>query len=73
MFLWWGMKKNWKFIIKNITNIYYWFKYGTETKEHKGLPDGCWHCELLGICRAPKEQGWKCCSGCLIINEKKLF
>ena len=33
-----------------------------------GLPRGCWDCEALGVCRRPKEQGWKCYKGCLIIR-----
>ena len=40
-------------------------------KEYEGLPYGCWHCEVLGMCRRPKEQGWKCYNGCIKINMKK--
>lgn len=39
-------------------------------KEYKGLPRGCWHCELLGICRRPKEKGWRSYGGCLIKKSK---
>ena len=49
----------------------YWEEKEKERKEHEGLPKGCWHCELLGICRRPKEQGWKCYRGCLILNEQR--
>ena len=35
-------------------------------KEYEGLPYGCWHCEVLGMCRRPKEQGWKCYYGCML-------
>ena len=36
-----------------------------------GLPRGCWHCEVLGICRRPKKEGWKCYNGCIKINIKR--
>lgn len=42
-----------------------------EEEEYEGLPKGCRRCELLGICRRPKEQGWKCRHGCMILNEKE--
>lgn len=48
----------WLFELPDI--IHYW-----------GLPRGCWHCEVLGLCRRPKEEGWKCYNGCRVINEKK--
>ena len=35
-----------------------------------GLPRSCRYCELLGLCRRPKEEGWKCYDGCMILNEK---
>ena len=41
--------------------------------EYWGLPRGCWYCELLGICRRPKEQGWKCYNGCLVIKMKEKY
>lgn len=46
-------------------------EYEKERKKYEGLPKGCWHCELLGMCRRPKEEGWKCYHGCLIINARK--
>ena len=46
-------------------------EYREEQKKYEGLPKGCWHCELLGICRRPKEQGWKCYQGCMILNAKR--
>ena len=33
-----------------------------------GLPRGCWHCEVLGLCRRPKKEGWKCYNGCMVLN-----
>ena len=33
-----------------------------------GLPRGCWHCEVLGMCRRPKKEGWKCYNGCMVLN-----
>ena len=50
--------------------LFRWIEESSERKEYKGLPRGCWHCELLGICRRPKEEGWKCYKGCLIINNR---
>lgn len=38
---------------------------------YEGLPYRCRDCELLGMCRRPKEQGWKCYHGCIIINQKR--
>ena len=29
----------------------------------KGLPKTCWHCEVLGMCRHPKNEGWKFIDG----------
>ena len=46
-------------------------KFSKEEREYKGLPNYCRSCELLGLCRRPKEQGWKCYHGCLIINQEK--
>lgn len=46
-------------------------KYREEQKMYESLPKGCWHCELLGICRRPKEQGWKCYHGCIILNAQR--
>ena len=34
-------------------------EYENDKKKYEGLPKGCWHCELLGMCRRPKEQDWK--------------
>lgn len=31
----------------------------TDWYEFKGLPKTCWHCEVLGMCRHPKKEGWK--------------
>lgn len=56
MYLWWFIK---------------WIEDEKYRKEYKGLPRGCWHCELLGICRRPKEEGWKCYCGCIIANSNK--
>ncbi len=39
-------------------------------EKYEGLPRGCWDCELLGMCRRPKEQNWKCYDGCMLINQK---
>lgn len=36
-----------------------------------GLPRGCWHCELLGLCRRPKNRGWECIKGCLVLEWEK--
>lgn len=45
-----------------------WIQESDERKMYKGLPRGCWHCEVLGLCRRPKEEGWKCYNGCMLIN-----
>ena len=45
-----------------------WIEESDDRKRYKGLPRGCWHCEVLGLCRRPKEEGWKCYSGCMLIN-----
>ena len=39
-------------------------------EKYEGLPRGCWDCELLGMCRRPKSEGWKCYNGCIIINNR---
>ena len=44
-----------------------WKKYRSAVL-YKGLPRGCWHCEVLGLCRRPKEEGWKCYNGCMVLN-----
>ena len=44
------------------------FTENNTPEEYEGLPKGCWYCELLGMCRRPKEQGWKCYRGCLLLN-----
>ena len=41
-------------------------QYQEDKKKYEGLPYGCWHCEVLGMCRRPKEQGWKCYNGCML-------
>lgn len=56
MFNWWLIK---------------WLQDIEHRKEYKGLPRGCWHCELLGICRGSKEDGWRCYNGCLILDQRK--
>ena len=48
-----------------------WLEEIPERKKYKGLPRYCWHCEVLGICRRPKEEGWKCYKGCLIMRDRK--
>ena len=45
-----------------------WIQESDERKMYKGLPRGCWRCEVLGLCRRPKEEGWKCYNGCMLIN-----
>ena len=55
------MRRTWFDILWEIPDkITYW-----------GLPRGCWHCEVLGLCRLPKNQGWKCHGGCLILDQEK--
>ena len=51
--------------------LYRWLMESDERKEYKGLPRGCWHCEALGLCRRPKEEGWKCYNGCIVIKERE--
>ena len=46
-----------------------WLEEFEERKIYKGIPRGCWHCEVLGLCRNSKE-GWKCHDGCMLINIK---
>ena len=48
------------------------FEYG-DRKKYKGLPRGCWNCEVLGLCRRPKEEGWKCYDGCMLINAELAY
>lgn len=45
-----------------------WWREQKECKLYEGLPEYCWHCDLLGICRASKEDGWKCHKGCILLN-----
>lgn len=54
-----------------IWEFFRWIDEREERKAYKGLPRGCWHCELLGICRRPKEEGWKCYHGCMVLNEQR--
>ena len=35
----------------------------------KGLPKTCWHCEVLGMCRHPKKEGWKFREGSCYLGE----
>lgn len=35
----------------------------------KGLPKTCWHCEVLGMCRHPKNEGWKFREGSCYLGE----
>lgn len=59
------------FIFKLPFNLYLPYdNYLEDREEFKGLPYGCWHCQLLGICRRPKEENWKCYNGCILLNEK---
>ena len=53
-----------------VWHFFRWLEEIPERRIYKGLPRGCWHCELLGICRRPKEEGWKCYNGCRKINER---
>lgn len=48
------------------------FEFG-DRKKYKGLPRGCWNCEVLGLCRRPKEEGWKCYDGCMLINSELAY
>ena len=59
---WWGDFLEWLFGIEYEP----YEGYKEDKKEYEGLPYGCWHCELLGICRRKKEQGWKCYNGCML-------
>ena len=45
-----------------------WIEEAEERKMYRGVPRGCWHCEVLGECRRAKEEGWKCYDGCMLIN-----
>ena len=45
-----------------------WLYEYSDRKKYKGLPRGCWDCEVLGLCRKPKEEGWGCYNGCMLIN-----
>ena len=47
-----------------------WLLEYDDRKKYKGLPRGCWNCEVLGLCRKPKEEGWECYNGCMLINSK---
>lgn len=33
-----------------------WLDEIPERRKYKGLPRGCWHCEVLGLCRKPIEK-----------------
>ena len=49
-----------------------WFHlfYKLSTRKKK-LPKNCRDCELLGICRRPASQGWKCFHGCMLLRQPK--
>ena len=49
-----------------------WFHlfYKLSTRKKK-LPKNCRDCELLGICRRPASQGWKCFHGCMLLQKSK--
>lgn len=36
--------------------------------EYGNLPYRCQQCELLGLCRRPRKEGWKCYNGCMLLN-----
>ena len=48
-----------------------WLEELPDSIRYWGLPRGCRYCELLGICRRPKEEGWKCYNGCRKIKERE--
>lgn len=52
------------------TAIYLLIKRKIEDRKWGGLPYGCRQCEVLGMCRRPREQGWKCYNGCMLIEQK---
>ena len=64
---WWGDFLEWLFGIEYEP----YEGYKEDKKEYEGLPYGCWRCELLGICRRKKEEGWKCYRGCMILNAER--
>ena len=33
-----------------------WIEEADERKMYKGLPRGCWRCELLGLCRRKRKK-----------------
>ena len=47
---------------------YLWLFELPDIIRYWGLPRGCWHCEVLGMCRRPKKEGWKCYNGCMVLN-----
>ena len=55
-----------------IWRFFKWLSERKYRKKYKGLPRGCWHCELLGVCRRTKKEGWRCYRGCLLIDKYKL-
>ena len=34
------------------------------------LPERCKYCEVLGMCRRPESEGWRCYNGCILINQE---
>ena len=64
---WWGDFLEWLFGIEYEP----YEGYKEDKKEYEGLPYGSWHCEILGICRRKKEEGWKCYRGCMILNAER--
>lgn len=42
-----------------------------EDRKWGGLPYRCRGCEILGICRRPQSEGWKCYHGCILLNQQR--
>lgn len=51
-----------------VWRFFRWLEEIPDRQTYRGLPRGCWHCEVLGLCRRPKEEGWKCYNGCMVMN-----
>lgn len=51
--------------------LFRWIEELPDSWTLRGLPYNCRHCELLGLCRRPREQGWKCYAGCMLLNGNK--
>ena len=54
---------NWPFLLIEDL-IKYIFADKRTKKMMRYVPDGCMHCELLGICR-DEDNNWKCRRGCV--------